>query len=118
MSIETDLYSTLINNAGVAALVSARIYPPPVPESAITPYLFYEMITGARLSTITGVGDAKRKRIQIDCVAGSYAEAKTLAAAVFAALEGNGYLETETDAGWSAGVQRYTVAVDWSFMAP
>jgi hypothetical protein len=63
-----------------------------------------------------GVGDAIRKRIQIDCHASTYAAAKGIAIAVIAALEGNGYQELEYDL-YDSETRLHTVVVDWSFMA-
>lgn len=116
MTIETDLYSTLSNDAGVTGLCSTRIYPNLAPDGVTRPYVTYQMVTGERLSTITGVGDATRKRIQISCHADTYAAAKALAAAVETALEGGGYLELEFDL-YDPDTQIHTVIVDWSFMA-
>jgi hypothetical protein len=116
MTIETDLYTTLSNDAGVTALVSTRIYPNMAPESAAFPYAVYQMVSGGRLSTITGVGDAIRKRIQIGNHSATYDEAKAVAAAVIAALEGDGYLELEHEF-YDPISQVHTVIVDWSFMA-
>lgn len=116
MSIETDLYSTLSNDAGVTALVSDRIYPNLAEEDDPRPYIVYQLITGERLSTITGVNDARRKRVQISCHADTYASAKAVAAAVYAALEGDGYLELEYDL-YDHETQIHSAIVDWSFMA-
>jgi hypothetical protein len=117
MSIETDLYTTLSNNSGVTALVGARIYPGLAPESIAKPYLVYELVFGERLNTITGVDDATRKRIQINCHASTYASSKSVSDAVEAALEGDGYLELNYDL-YSAQTQLFTAIVDWSFLAP
>ena len=116
MSIETTLYSTLSNNAGVAALVSTRIYPSLVPESAALPYVDYLNVAGSRINTLPGVGDAIRARIQMNCNATTYAGAVALADAVIAALEGDGYLELEYDL-YSSETQTHTRIVDWSFIA-
>lgn len=116
MSIETTLYSTLTNDATVASLVSNRVYPNPAPEGAIKPMVSYSVIAGSRITTIPGTGDAVRKRIQINCNANTYSSAKSVAAAVIDALEGNGYLEQEFDI-YDAVTQTHTVAVDWVFMS-
>ena len=116
MSIETDLYATLSGNAGVTAICSTRIYPNLAPESASNPLIVYSMVTGNNISTITGVGDMERKRIQINCNGNTYAEAKSLAAAVQSALSGNGYLEFQFDQ-YDSQTQTHTTFVDWSFLA-
>ena len=117
MSIETDLYTTLSTTAGVTAICSTRIYPSLAPESAALPYLTYQLITGDRINTITGVDDMTRKRIQMSCHASTYAESKSLSAAVYAALEGDGYVSLEHEF-YDADVQIFTAIIDWSFMAP
>ena len=115
MSIETDLYATLSNDAGVSALVGTRIYPSLAPESAALPRIDYQNVAGSRINTLPGVSDMIRKRIQINCNANTYAGSKDLAAAVIAALEGGGYLELEYDL-YDAGTQIFTAIVDWSFL--
>jgi hypothetical protein len=116
MSIETDLFTTLSTTSGVTTLVSTRIYAGMARETPTFPYVTYQMISGSRLSTVTGVGDAKRKLIQISCHAETYAGAKALGDAVVAALEGGGYLEHETEF-YDPLTQIHTVINDWSFMA-
>jgi hypothetical protein len=115
MSIETTLYATLANNATVAALVSTRIYPVPAPEQTAFPYLTYFNVAGSRISTLPGVGDGVRKRIQINCNAETYAGSKALGSAVIGALEGNGYLDLEFDL-YDPTTQVFTLVIDWSFM--
>jgi hypothetical protein len=116
VSIETDLYTTLSGNAGVTAICSTRIYPNLAPETASNPLIVYSLVTGNNISTITGVGDMERKRIQINCNADTYAEAKSLASAVQTALAGDGYLEFQFDQ-YDPQSQCHTVYVDWSFLA-
>ena len=116
MSIETDLYSTLTNDAGVSALVSNRVYPAPAPEGVTFPYCTYQLISGERVTTLPGVGDAKRKRMQVSCHGATYSSAKAVADAVYSAFEGDGYLESEFDL-YDSQTQVHTIAVDWSFMA-
>ena len=115
MSIETDLYTTLANDAGVSALVSTRIYPNLVPESAANPCIDYSTITETRMDTLSGVGDARRSTIQISCHADTYAAAKGLFEAVYSALEGDGYLESAIDS-YDPSTQTHSVYVTWRFM--
>ena len=117
MSIETDLYSTLSNDSGVTAICSTRIYPNPAPESAARPLVSYQMVSGERILDLPGTSNSIRKRIQINCHADTYSGAKTLAAAVFSALEGDGYMEFEVDL-YDPQTQTHTVAIDWSFLTP
>jgi len=122
MTIESDLYTTLNTNAGVRAIVGeatspqqSRIYPSIAPESAALPRIDYLNVAGSRIHTLPGTGNMIRKRIQINCHARTYTESKTLAAAVIAALEGDGYLELEFDL-YDSTTQIHTVIVDWSFL--
>ena len=117
MSIETDLYATLSTDSGVTALCSTRIYPNLAPEGTAFPYITYQMVAGTRISTIPGIGDMIRKRIQISCHANTYSESKSVGTAVESALEGGGYLSLEHDF-YDPGTQVHTAIVDWSFMAP
>jgi len=114
MSIEQTLYTTLTNDAGVSALIGTKVYPSLAPESVSNPVISYNLVSGVPISTIPGTGNAVRKRIQINCHADTYAEAKALAAAVIAALEGDGYQEMEYDI-YDPTSQVHTVIVDWGF---
>lgn len=116
MSIETQLYSTLAANSGVTSLVGTRIYPNKAPDSAQRPCISYMVVSGTRINTLPGTGDAVKKRIQVSCHADLYSAAKSVANAVMAALEGDGYLELEWDM-YDPQTQVYTVMVDWSFMS-
>jgi len=116
MSIETDLYSTLSGAAGVTALVSTRIYPGVVPESASKPCIEYSTVIGTRDATLSGVGNPDHKMIQINCHANTYTSAKSVASAVYSALEGNGYQESEVDI-YDSQTQTHTVALTWQFLA-
>jgi hypothetical protein len=116
MTVETALYSTLAGTSGVSALVSTRIYPGIAPESAAMPYIVYSLVGTDRLATLLGSGDYARKRMQIECVATTYAGSKALASAVVAALQSNGYQQSEYDL-YDDVSQRYSCLIDWSFIA-
>lgn len=116
MSIEAELFTALSTNSGVSSLVGSRIYPSRAPDSAQRPLIVYQLVAGTRVATLPGVGDAVKKRIQVSCHADTYSAAKSVAAAVISALEGNGYLELELDLH-DPTTQSHTVVVDWSFMS-
>ena len=116
MSIETTLYSTLTGDSGVTALVDTRVYPNLAPEGAAHPLVTYQVVSGGREATIPGVGDAVRKRIQLSCHANTYSSAKAVAAAVIAALEGDGYCEMEYDL-YDPSTQTHSTIVDWAFLS-
>jgi len=123
MSVITDLYSVLNTDAGVMALVGtgsspqqSRIYPMIAPESAALPLIEYSTVSEIPISTIAGVDDMDRHRIQMSCHAATFDDAETLADAVFAALEGNGYQELRLPA-YQAETKTFSVFIDWSFLA-
>ena len=115
MSIETDLYTALTNDAGFTALCATRLYPGLAPDDTTRPYVTYQVVSGTRITTLPGTDDATRKRIQMSCHADTYSEAKSVGAAVEAALVGGGYLELEYDL-YDPGSQVHTTIIDWSFM--
>ena len=113
MSIESDIYSALSGAGGVTSLVSTRIYPNLVPENTANPCIDYSLISGTRFHTLMGQNDMRRGVVQISCHADTYAGAKALAAAVIAALQGSGYLQSEFDF-YDPTTETHTVAVDWA----
>ena len=87
--LEAGLYSLLSNDAGVSALVSARIYPAVVPQDIDLPAIAYQLIGAPdRYYAHSGPVGLARKRIQITSVAETYAAAKGLAVAIRDALSG------------------------------
>lgn len=116
MTVETDLYDTLAAAAGVTALVSTRIYPIKAPESATQPYIVYSLIQADRFDTLAGSGDPALYRFQIECIGTTYASSKSVAAAVIAALQGNGYEQSQYDI-YDDVAQRHSRFVDWTFIA-
>lgn len=117
MSVETDLRDSLAAASGVTSLVSTRIWGGKADPTVNTyPYIVYSMVGAERLHTIPGSGDPARYRMQIECCAETYASAKSVAAAVKAALQGNGYQQSEYDL-YDDQTQVHSVLVDWSFIA-
>ena len=118
----TNIYALLNPVAGIQALVgqgtspqSSRIYPTIAPESAALPLIEYSVVTDEPESTLTGVGDTHRQRIQISCHALTYDGAQALANAVHDALEGNGYQAYRSD-GYQGPTKTHSVVIDWSFI--
>ncbi len=94
MSIEADLRTFLLADAGVAAIVAARVYSAPAPQDAAMPFVTYQKLTGERVRSLTGPSGLALPSYQIDCwsddqqLGGSYSQAKALAQAVRRALDG------------------------------
>jgi hypothetical protein len=124
MSITTDLYDTLNADAGVRAIVGqatspqqSKIYPSHAPESVSVPLITYDRIAGTRIDTLPGVGDMESQLIQINCVDTTPGLAQTLADAVYAALEGNGYQRNMGGPIYDNSTKTYFVPLDWAFLA-
>jgi hypothetical protein len=91
--IETSLYAYLAAYAGLAALVSDRIYPVIAPQGSTKPCLVYTKIGNDRKHSMQGYSGLQETRIQISCFAelyetvGAVVGAKDVAAQVVAAME-------------------------------
>jgi hypothetical protein len=87
--VEATLYSYLSTYAGLAALVSTRIYPMQLPQNVVLPACTYQKISGARTHSSSGTSILARPRVQIDTWATTYTDAKAVAAQVRLALDGH-----------------------------
>jgi len=87
MSDLEDVLETYLRAASaVSALVSGRIYPQVLPSSPIYSALTYQRISGPADKSLAGANGRVIARIQIDCWAVRYADAKALASAVKTAM--------------------------------
>ena len=115
-SIETDLYDTLKSDAGVSALIGAKIWPHIADEGTAAPFLTYQMVVGTPYNIISRTTALEKKRIQINCWSDSYAGAQTLAEAVKTALNSDGHLALEIE-NYVDEAQLYRRIIDWMFIA-
>ena len=86
--IEKALVNILQNDAAVANVVAARIYPETMPQGASLPVIIYHIISGAWDITMDGEMNLARSRFQFDQWAAEYKQARELSDAVRAALDG------------------------------
>lgn len=94
MSAETDLYSALSADAGVAALVAARIYPDLVPAEAALPCIAYERTATEPLHTLHAqVGEFAV--LEVSCMAANRLAAEQLGDAVRTAATAAAYQLTD-----------------------
>lgn len=89
--IDQALFSRLSTNAGLAAVLTSpggavRVYPLRLPEKIVLPALTYQRVSGTRDSTF-GEDWMAMGVFQFDCWAGTYAEARSLADLVLAAIQ-------------------------------
>jgi hypothetical protein len=96
MTIESGLYGELTGDAGVAAIVSTRVYPLQVPQDVSMPAIAYQRISGRPEYAHDGDSGLKRARFQFTCQHTTVIGVKALAAAVIAALSGASGLMDDT----------------------
>ena len=97
MSLEKAVRSVLVNDATVAALVVARVYPQRRPMGTAVPALIYQNVTSETNQAVATQGGIKRTRLSVECIDRTYGGVKTLRNAVEAALINyTGTLEGET----------------------
>lgn len=115
MSAETTLYGVLAADAGVTALAGTRIYPLLLPQEPTLPAITYQRISTTAVHTRSGNGLAF-VRLQLDCFAATYAGAKSLAAAVVAAVETvDGAQQQQMLDGYDDSPEQFRVTIDFIF---
>ena len=85
-SIDTALYTRLGGFAGLTALVSTRIYPPPVPQNATYPCVSYSQVSGVRDYVMGNQSGLVQSRYQLDSWATTSTGARAVAEQVRLAL--------------------------------
>lgn len=89
MSIEQALFAHLTENTAIAALVGARVYPLRRPQrGGSLPCIVYTRVGSEHVHHLLGVSGLCRADFDLDCQAGTYAEAKSLSEAVRQAMDG------------------------------
>lgn len=111
--IEADLVTLLKNTAGVTAIVGARIYPAPAPESATLPNVTWQQITDVPERVADGVLNYRQTRFQLNVWASSALAAVNGAKAVRAAIDA-----WESTAVQMAVTESVTDLFDGSFAPP
>ena len=88
MIVEEALYHRLANFAGLAALVSTRIYPMRLPPAVTLPAVTYQRVSGVRVQSLGGPTGLASPRFQISVWASTYSAAKAVATQIRYALDG------------------------------
>ena len=91
MTLRTTVYDRCIGHAGIAALISTRVYPSRLPEDAVYPALTYVAPvseSGEDYRTQSGAGERKVSRVQFNSYAATGDGAAALADQVRAAWDG------------------------------
>lgn len=116
---ETTIYSILVADGNITGLVSTRIYPILAPQNTTNPYIVYRRISGVSINALEGELGTTEGRFQIDAYSTSYAEAKTLAGYVKAALKASssvrGALISDVDFEKEQDTNLYRVSMDFRY---
>ena len=122
-TVEQMFVKQLQATSGVTALVGTRIYPQAAPQGTTADYVTYE-VSGNPIQDHGGSGGLYRARVSFLCHTATYANAKAVAAAIRAAVDGfRGTMqgvsvgaclqEMEADAGFDDDTRMHVVAVDF-----
>tara|TARA_R100001163_G_scaffold12315_5_gene11447 strand:- start:843 stop:1232 length:390 start_codon:yes stop_codon:yes gene_type:complete len=86
MKVGAAIYSLLVNDSAVAAIVGTRIYPELAEEGASAPYIVYSVVSNTPSDTKDGT-PIDEAQLEIFSVGSTYAAANDLADKVRAALD-------------------------------
>lgn len=86
--IETAFRSLILGNPAVSSLVGTNVFFNIRPENLRTPCVVLTLVSSIPSYTISGPGGSISGRMQADCLAPTYPQAKSLSDAVRAAVDG------------------------------
>lgn len=84
--LEASIFTALSGASGVSTIVGSRVYPLVIPQGAALPAVTYTRISGPLEMSLSGGAGLESVRVQIDAWSTTYASAKSLAAAIRAAM--------------------------------
>lgn len=90
MSVETGLRDYLADDATVAGIVGANIYPQEAPDAVNEPFIVYRLIESDEPRFLNGAVRYRKYTYEIACYEKVYDDAQALADAVKAAVGGSG----------------------------
>lgn len=88
MSIESELFARLKNDATVNSFVGTRIYPLVAVQNVIKPYITFQVINDNSNQCIEGTIFQNDTRFQIDIWSTKYSEVKAIKQAVLESITG------------------------------
>lgn len=115
MSAETELYAALSGSAGIAALVSTRIYPDAIPEDQALPAIVFGRAGSDPIVALDNTVLADVARLNVTAWATTRASAEACADAVCAALEAAGHPYENRVSGFDGELGLFAVTVDCSW---
>ena len=111
MITSAALYTLLISNAQLVALVGQRIYPALAPQDASAPYIVWQRIATNPIQTLGEATGNQFDLIQLSCFALTYESADAVAQALVTALDGR-VVTTNDNATLQSRRESYEPAVD------
>lgn len=87
ISIEDVMRTFLLANSTIEGMIVDRIFPQQAPQNADFPYVVYHRISNPSLRHLGGRAGVSHPRIQIDCYARLYSEAKALRDAIISLID-------------------------------
>ena len=106
---EQTLYSALQNDPTISGMVALRVYPANEVQDTTMPLLTYQRISTTPFPVLSGTNGLLAARMQISAWGSTYGESKTLANAVYTALEG------EPNMRFLNEMDRFDESVDLNF---
>ena len=88
MSMESDLRSYVVADGTIMGLISTRMYPQVLPQGVVYPAVRFYRASTDENRVFEGPGGKERARVTIESWAETYAEARSLAAAIRARIDG------------------------------
>lgn len=110
MTIESDIRARLAADGTVAGLVSTRIYPAILPQDPMLPAIVFSKVSAVRVHKLTGASGWSMPRMTVHSWGRTYAEAKTVAAAVRESL--NGFIGQLSDGQSPESFRRAVIRID------
>jgi hypothetical protein len=95
MKVGAAIYSLLVNDSAVSAIVGTRIYPELAEEGASAPYIVYSVVSNTPSDTKDGT-PIDEAQLEIFSVGSTYAAANDLADKVRAALDRKSQIVVDT----------------------
>lgn len=86
MSIESEIFTTLKENAGLSALVNGRVYPMRLPQRATLPAVSYQRVSTMVYQTRDNNVGLDRPRFQFDAWADDFDDVVAMRPALIRAL--------------------------------
>jgi hypothetical protein len=88
MTVESDLRTYLIADTTVQGIIGTRMYPRVLPQGVTYPAIRYYLASVVENRSLSGPGGKERARLTVDSYAETYSQAKALAKAVKARING------------------------------